>query len=69
MKPIREVYHQKTKNKCQGCPLKLDETLSIENKPKHSKKKGGGERWRGYKERIGRPHVQEDKRTKGTSSF
>jgi hypothetical protein len=31
----------KRKNKCQGCPFKLDETLQIINKPKHSKKQKG----------------------------
>jgi len=35
-----------------------DETLPISNKPKHPKKKGGGE----YNEQNGRTHVQEDKR-------
>jgi len=46
----------KRKNKCQDCPLKLDETLPIINKTKVLKKKK-----REYKEQNGRPHVQKTK--------
>jgi len=58
--PIREVYHQKEK-------INVKVVLSNLMKPSQSKinqstpqKKGGG-RGRGYKEQIGRPHVQEEK--------
>jgi hypothetical protein len=67
--PIGEVI-TKRKNKCQGCPLKLHETLQIINKPNRSKKKKGriqGTKWKAPCPRRQKNHLR-GPTTKGTSS-